>query len=148
MYILIICAVLFVFFIETKDVNCPTQKSTREECSKYGGMAYSYTNPEINDSCNTLLNKIDKAGKADLSMIKWRKAFTLGFLISIVMWILVITPGRLPIWTTFYVCVIVTFAMLYIYFNLYSTHVYNNVYNNIHDTVEMLKSKGVCNNIS
>lgn len=146
MYGILIAFVIFRFVFEIKDVQCPDVfNSTSEECKKYGGMCFSYTNPEPTDSCEILLNKIVKAGGAECRSIKWRRALFLSVVIMFLIWMLVISPGELPKWTVFYLCTLISFVILYSVFNWYSAHVYNNVENNISMAVKMLQSKGFCN---
>lgn len=146
MYGLLVAFTVFRFMFEMKDVKCPDVfNSTEQECKEYGGMCYSYTKPNENDTCETLLKKISKAGGAECRSIKWRRALFLSVVIMFAIWILVITPGSLPVWTTMYLCVMISFAILYMVLNWYSAHVYNQPSEWIDQSIDMLRKKGVCN---
>src|SRR5258706_13237132 len=95
MYGLLILGASFVWYIEKKDIECPTLTSTAVECRDEGGMSFSYTKPKGTDTCQELIKKIEKAAGAEQSSIKWRRSLILSVFVMIVMWILVGTPGKL-----------------------------------------------------
>ena len=145
MYGILIAYTLFRFMFEIKDIKCPDVfNSTPEECESFGGMCFSYTKPLETDSCDELLKKISKAGGAECRSIKWRRALFLSVVIMFAVWVLVITPGSLPPWTTMYLCIIISFAILYMVFNWYSAHIYNVPSEWIDQSIEMLRARGVC----
>src|SRR5271170_8012163 len=96
MYTLLGLFTVFVWYVETRDIKCPTFFSSSEECENGGGMSFSHTKPADDDSCQKLVEKISKGAGAEQASIKWRRSFTLSVSTMAAMWILIGTPGRLP----------------------------------------------------
>lgn len=140
-YCILIIIVLLFLRVEWKDIYCPNLNSTEEECKKGGGMAYSYTKPEKSDTCEVLLNKIDKAAGAEQASIKWRRALIIAFVCTTLIFLCVITPGRLPYWPTFLICLIIIFTVVLFGYSYYSYHVFGVAEKWIKDSVAELKEK-------
>lgn len=142
MYVILILVTIFVFYIESTDIRCPTFSSSREECEHGGGMSFSYTKPNNNDSCQELLNKISKGAGAEQASIKWRRSFVLAVSIMMLMWLLVGTPGNLPDWKILYLSVLVAYVIIFGSFNYYSYHVFGKAETWMRDAIRELKTKG------
>lgn len=144
-YFLFIVLLIFLIWIERKDVACPTLTSTKKECEMYGGMSFSYTRPNDNDSCDTLFKKIWKASGAEQSSIKWRRCFILSSIIVFLVYFFVATPGTIPDYKTFFLSFVIVFALLMMCFIYYSYHVYAIPEYWIKDSIKLLSKKCHCN---
>ena len=140
--------VCYVWWLEHKDIHCPDFNSDDKVCAEFGGMAFSYTKPNENDSCKELLWKIHKAAGAEQASVKWRKALILSTAIMAVMWVTVGSIGDinaktgLPSWQTFYLCVLVGYAILLGSYMYYSYHVFGVAEKWMRDSIEALEKKG------
>lgn len=142
MYVVLGLFTILVWYIETKDIKCPTISSSSQECENGGGMSFSYTKPADDDTCQKLIEKIYKGAGAEQSSIKWRRSFTLSVSIMVVMWILVGTPGKLPDWKTLYLSVLISYAIIFGSFNYYSYHVFGKAESWMKDSIKELEKKG------
>ena len=124
MYALIFAAAIYMWKVEHIDVHCPNFNSTAEQCESEGGMAFSGSRPSDTDDCQTLIRKIRKGAGAEQRSIKWRRSFLLSVAIMLIASLLVLTPGRLPDWKTFYLSVLISFAVIFGSYVYYSYHVY------------------------
>jgi hypothetical protein len=142
MYAVIALFTAFVWYVESKDVKCPTFSSSPDECENGGGMAFSFTKPSDTDTCQKLIDKIYKAAGAEQATIKWRRSLILAVSIMAVMWILVGSPGHLPEWKIFYLSVLVSYVILFGSFNYYSYHVFGKAETWMKDSLKELQAKG------
>jgi hypothetical protein len=142
MYVVLGLFTIFVWYVETKDIKCPTFSSSQDECENGGGMAFSYTKPAADDSCQKLIEKIYKGAGAEQASIKWRRSFTLSVSIMVVMWVLVGSPGRLPDWKTLYLSVLISYVIIFGSFNYYSYHVFGKAESWMKDSIKELEKKG------
>ena len=141
MYLLIFAAAIYVWKVEHIDVHCPNFNSSQEQCESEGGMAFSGSRPTDSDDCQTLIRKIRKGVGAEQRSIKWRRSFLLSVAIMLVASILVITPGRLPDWKTFYLSVLISFAVLFGSYVYYSYHIYGRAEQWAKDAIDELETK-------
>lgn len=142
MYGLLGLLVVYALSMEMKDVRCPTPYSTNEECEIGGGMSFAWSRPDPNDSCGTLLDKIDKAAGYEVNSVKWRRHFLFSVAIMLVAWLLI--NGRLPNWHIFYLYLIVSFIILTAFGMYYSYHVYRRAEGWIFDSTDLIREK-YCN---
>jgi len=142
MYAILGAAVAFVWYVETKDIRCPTFTSSSTECDNGGGMSFSYTKPSNTDSCKLLIEKLRKASGSEQASIKWRRSLILSTTVMILMWLLVGTPGGLPDWKTLYLSILVAYVIIFGSFNYYSYHVFGRAETWMKDTIRELESKG------
>lgn len=143
-YAILAAAACYIWWVEHKDIHCPTFDSSKEECDKYGGMSFSYTRPEKSDSCATLVSKISKAAGAEQASVKWRRAFIFSVAIMATMWILVgysKTNQGLPDWRILYLSVAIGFVILIGIYLYYSFHVWKNPEDWIRESLKMLEEK-------
>lgn len=124
MYTVLLAVFGLVLYIERNDNECPSLFSSRAECVDGSGMPMRGAKPNTDDSCSTLIDKINIAAGIEYRSIKWRRAFTQSVIIMFFIWMLVITPGMLPEWFAFYTTVIIGFAILYFCLNFYSYHLF------------------------
>jgi len=141
MYILIFAAALYIWKVEHIDVHCPNFNASSKECEDQGGMAFSGSKPNDTDDCPTLIRKIRKGAGAEPRSIKWRRSFLLSVSIMLIASILVITPGALPDWKTFYLSVLISFAVLFASYVYYSYHVYGLAERWMEDAIDELEQK-------
>lgn len=158
-YLILAAATCFIWWTEHKDIHCPKLDATKEECEKYGGMAFSYTKPNDTDTCQELVGKIYKAAGAEQASVKWRKAFILSTAIMVVMWLVVGTglcgssSGctmvgglALPPWRVLYLSILVGYAVLLGSYLYYSFHVSKISEDWIKDSLREMEAKGCINN--
>jgi hypothetical protein len=146
MYALLLSFTVYIWYIEHRDIHCPSLNSDRKTCDEEGGMAFSGTQPSKNDTCQQLVNKIKRAGTAEQRSVKWRLALLMSVSIMLVMWLLVGTPGTLPDWKTFYLSVFISFGILLGMFIYYSYHIYGTASNWFKQSIRLLQNKGCINN--
>ncbi len=142
MYLLIFLATIIVFRIEKSEWECVNPYEWWKPCKIDEGMPYRGSKPEPSDDCSILLNKINIAAGAEQASIKWRRAFILAVLTTLLSFVLVITPASLPEWNTFYVVVLIGWTVIYFNLNNYSYHKYNVPQDYITKSVELLREKG------
>jgi hypothetical protein len=141
MYLLLFIGAAYILYIERTDIHCPRFTSTKQECDSEGGMAFSHTRPKDTDSIDILLNKIHKASGAEQASIKWRKSLLLSIGIMISVWLLVITPGKLPEWQQLYLGILVGFVIILGTHLYYSFHIFGTAEQWIKDAINLIKSK-------
>ena len=140
-YIAIFLFIGIVYLIEKRDWTCTNSYDVTKECIKGDGMAYRGSKPSSSDSTATLFDKILLASGAENASIKWRRALLLSFSVIIVCYLLVITPGRLPVWTQFVTCVLIGAGLLYFSFNYYSYHRFRVPEQYIQESIQVLRSR-------
>ena len=142
MYILIFAAFIAVALAESKDWKCGEPYNIFTKCEENNnGMPYRGSKPSEDDSCDELLGKIDVAANATSNSIKWRRSFFVAVLISLLIFVLVITPSGLPPWPQFYLVVLISFAVMYGNLNYYDYHLYNTPRNYIFESTAMIGEK-------
>lgn len=119
---------LKILTVENKDLRCPYLQASEEECRARGGMPFADTSPEPGDSAKTLRQKVDKALKHESAAIKWRRSLVLSVFINLGLTALVYR--KIPPWWKFYTGVIVTYFVIFGYFNYYSFHISNEAEKN------------------
>lgn len=150
-FVLLGAFICFVWWLEHKDIHCPTFDSTKEECDRYGGMSFSYTKPNDTDTCQELVNKIWKAAGAEQASVKWRKSLLLAVSIMVAFWLTVGVLGKmnpatsLPTWQTFILSVLVAYAVLLGSYMYYSYHVFGVAEVWIRDSLKEMEAKGCIN---
>ena len=141
MYLLLFGAAVAVYLIEKRDWVCTNSYDLWATCHKGDGMPYRGSKPSPSDSCPTLLKKIDLAANAERNSIKWRRSLILAATICVLVFGLVVMPGRLPEWTQMYVAVLLTTFVLYFNFNYYSYHRYKEPTEYIEESTDLLGEK-------
>lgn len=144
MYGLILCIAVYVMWLDRQDWECPDLYSDRSECRPGIGMPIRNTEPNENDTPCEILDKIDRASQAESKNIKWRQALYLAIGLSFAIFLLVVTPGKLPEWHVFYASVVVSFAILYLHYNWYSYHRYSYAEKHIHSNIDKLRKDENC----
>lgn len=144
MYVIILGLALFLASSEHKDWGCEDPYILFEKCKPAEGMSYRGSKPEKDDDCSTLLKKINIAASAPSKSIKWRKSFVVSVIISLLIFGLVVSPGRLPKWTTFYLSVLIGFAVVYFSLNFYDFHKYNTPREYIAEATDMIATNNTC----
>ncbi len=139
MYIVIIAFTLWILSVEDRDWRC-SDPSPLKECTGEG-MPIRGSKPSDEDDCNTLLNKVDLASETEKRSIKWRRSFVTSIIIATLLFALVINPGKLPIWTTFYLAVIVIFVIIYTQLNWYTFHRFNISEEYIKESTSLIREK-------
>ncbi len=104
-------------------------------------MPYRGSKPILSDRCPQLLKKIEIAANAEKNSIKWRRSFILAAVICLLVYGLVVMPGRLPEWTQMYVAAIIATFVLYFNFNYYSYHRYKKPTKYIEEATALLAEK-------
>jgi len=142
MYIILIVIVLFALYMETRDNNCKTLFGpwNSKECTGEG-MPWSGTKPHEDDSCSTLLNKVDRAGTSIGRFILWRRSLITAFLCTLIVYALIIRV--FPVWQQFYITVIGMYAIIYFIGEYYNYHIYNRFEENVTKGSDILREK--CN---
>lgn len=142
MYFLIFVAFIAVARIESKDWNCEGAYNFLSKCQEEGnGAPYKGSNPSEYDSCSILLGKIDIAAKTTSNAVNWRRSFVVAVIISLLIYVLVITPSNLPAWTQFYLVVFISAVIIYYNLSYYDYHMYNTPRNNILESTAMVEEK-------
>lgn len=141
MYAAIIALAVFAAWLDRQDWECPDIFISRDKCEPGIGMPIRDTKPKNNDTYKEILDKVKRASEAERQNIKWRKSVYLSVGICFALFVLIITPGTLPEWTTFYTSVITSFAMLYMHFNWYSYHRYSFAEKHIKENIDKIYSK-------
>lgn len=149
MYGILSVFVLYIWWVEHKDINCPTLTTTDEKtCKEEGGMSFSGTKPKSSDSCHTLMSKIHKAAGAEQAAVKWRKALIFATAIGVVTClVLTVVPevcgaSSLPSWQKLYIHVLVGYAILLGSYMYYSYHVYGVAEQWIRDCLKQMDENG------
>ena len=156
-YTILIIFTCYIWYIENRDIHCPNLDATKEECDSEGGMSFSHTKPSSNDSCEILLDKINKASGAEENSIKWRRAFILSVAIMFALCILLnnlfisnTTQGFssdtifLPDWRVFLLGLLICFSILLGNFIYYSYHIFGVAEDWIKESIKILKTKIKC----
>ncbi len=146
MYILIFALLIVVAKIESRDWKCGNAYHIFTECQEAEGMPYKGSKPSEDDSCTKLLGKIDIAAQTTSNAIEWRRSFVVAVIISLIIFVLVITPSGLPPWTQFYLVVLISFSVIYCNLTYYDTHLYSTPRNNIFKSTAMIKGNIKHNN--
>ena len=121
MYVLLVVVIIFVIWIEYKAQFCPMGTSMSEcKPNQYNSAVLSGTIAEPTDSFDVIIGKTIRAAAHDMYAIKWRTALVLSFFIALFFWFLVF--GRLPRWHRFYLTVLISFIILYVYGNFSAFH--------------------------
>lgn len=141
MYFLLFGAVIIIYLIEKRDWGCINSHNLWESCYKGDGMPYRGSKPILSDRCPQLLKKIEIAANAEKNSIKWRRSFILAAVICLLVYGLVVMPGRLPEWTQMYVAAIIATFVLYFNFNYYSYHRYKKPTKYIEEATALLAEK-------
>ena len=147
MYIVLLLLLLLVFLVEKRDWRCINSYDLWSECQVGEAMPYRGSTPKPEDTCSELLDKINIASDAENNSIKWRRAFILAAVICIVIFGLVVSPGRIPVYTDLYISVIIATFILYFNFNYYSYHHFREPSKKIHASTKILSeriSRGMC----
>lgn len=149
MYGILAIGVIYVWWIEHKDILCPTLTADEETCKEEGGMSFSGTKPKPGDSCHTLMSKIHKAAGAEQAAVKWRKALILSTaIIAASSCILTAVPEvcgtsfNLPSWQKLYISILVGYAILLGSYMYYSYHVYGIAEKWIRDSLKQMEENG------
>lgn len=150
MFGLFAAGVCYAWWLEHKDIHCPNFNSDDKVCAEEGGMSFSHTKPNGNDTCQDLLWKIHKAAGAEQASVKWRKALVLSTAIMAVMWLTVgsffkdniNSKTGLPSWQIFYLCVLIGFAILLGSYMYYSYHVFGVAEQWMRESIGELEKKG------
>jgi len=125
MYVVIFGLSIFVLLTEQADWKCPGVTNYLFNCQGEGGMPYRGAKPSQSDTCSQLLSKINLAASSSSKSIKWRRSFLLAVLIALLVFVLVVTPGKLPSWTQFYITVIIITTIFYFNLNYHDYHKLN-----------------------
>ena len=124
MYALLVIALIVVQIIEKRDWSCINSYNFFAGCEHGEAMPYRGARPQPEDTTLDLLDRIDIASEAEQNSIKWRRSFLIGGFISIILFAVIVTPGRLPDWPKMYACVLISTFVLYFHLNYYSYHRY------------------------
>lgn len=141
MYILLLVMLFVVHRVEQNDWECSNAYEWWEKCVPDEGMPYRGSTPNKSDSADTLLNKINIAAGVEDKSIKWRRSFIMAVICSFLIFVLVITPGTLPVWYTFYLTVFLLSGSWYFHFANYSYHKFKPAEQNIYDSTSLLREK-------
>lgn len=150
MYFVIFLFAIHVFRIEYIDVRCPQLDSDWKTCETEGGMCFAHTQPNESDTCDQLLDKLNRASGAEQCTIKWRRSFFLSVAIMSIMWLIVGciqshndggSGFTLPSWGIFYVSVAVSYIILLNTFNYYSYHIFGKAEEWMKKGISMLKQR-------
>jgi len=120
-YGLILGVTVKILLVENKDVTCPTFSSSKEECDIRGGMPFSDTHPEPNDTPKVLKAKVAKAIKHWSTAVKWRRSLVLA--VAITGTVTILLYRKVIPWQQFYLGVLVSYAIIFAYHNYYDFHV-------------------------
>lgn len=137
MYAILLASVAYISWIERQDWES-SPHSKIEECNG-NGMPHRNSKPLPNDNCAELLQRIENGAGAERKSIKWRRALMLSTGSMLVLWFLLLTPGRLPEWTKFYMSVIIVFVIIRAQFAWYSYHRFKIPEEYIYEAVNGLK---------
>jgi len=143
-YIILLIVAVVVIIKERKDNSCPSFESTQKECDKGGPMCYSWTKPESTDTIDTVIDKIETCSKANSESVKWRRILITSIGIVVGLWATVslfIDEGGLflPDWRITYLCITVTYVILFSTFNYYDFHLYKGAENNIRENLKKIR---------
>jgi len=141
MYIIILLGLLLVHRIEQNDWHCHNAYQFWERCRPAEGMPYRGSTPAEQDTTSVLLDKIDNAAGAEDKSIKWRRSFIMAVICSFMIFGLVVTPGSLPMWYTFYLTVFIITGMWYFHFSNYSYHKFKSAEHNVNKATEILRQR-------
>lgn len=139
MYALLAILTLMVGYIERVDIKCPTFSSTEEQCENGGGMSFSFTKPNDQDTCEELIKKIYKSAGAEQASIKWRRSFVLAVIIAASIWVL---TSKLPSWKILYTSVLIAYVIIFANFNYYSYHIFGKAETWMKDAIKEMEDKG------
>lgn len=145
MFAMITLLAISAVWLDRQDWECPDLYSPRSECSPGIGMPIRNTKPSENDSPCQILQKIDRAAQAERQNIKWRQSIYLAIIINFAIFVLVVSPGHLPTWPTFFTSSIIVSSILYFHLNWYSYHRYSFAEDHIHKNVVKLQKNNNCN---
>lgn len=139
--VLIITVAVLMNVVERKDLKCPKSTSPWDQCTD-NYQAHRETEPLEGDDVNTLLDKIKKASSAEYESIKWRRSIAIAVISTIIGQLLMTMRCDFKglYWKNIIIQVIVTFLVVYMFFDYYSVHVYDiPLRQNIPSAVEMLR---------
>jgi len=141
MYIIMLLGLFLVHRIEQNDWNCNNAYQFWQSCKPDEAMPYRGSTPSESDSNDVLLDKIDNAAGVEDKSIKWRRSFIMAAICSFMIFALVITPGSLPEWYTFYLTVFIITGMWYFHFSNYSYHKFKPAEHNVNKATNLLRQR-------
>jgi len=143
LYVLYLAFFLLILFVEHRDLYCSQIWS--KKCDGEG-MPYQGTQPQQDDSVETLVHRLTRAAGSENRSIKWRRALILSSIVVAVI-LLVIIPltgdetFTLPRFDLYITCVLASFTILYFSFNYYSYHIFTKGRNNAKEAGKELLNK-------
>lgn len=133
---------------EMPDLKCPQGPYTEDksQCREGNGKSYAGSHPEVDDSSETLLKKIEIAATAARRDILWRRCFLPAVVATLCLFGLVLR--RFPRW--FELLSATFFIMMPIYFmqTFYSHHHYAHIEKNIQGSLTLLRNRLPRNRVS
>ena len=141
MYIIIF---IFAFYALNKELSvwkCNPIYSKITDCQGTGDIDYRNSKPSQEDNCSELLKKVKTSSSVFIDSNKWRRSFVLSFVIVLLLFVLVITPSKLPDWNLFYASVIIGFTVIYLSFSYYEAHIYNIPQEYVNESIRMIEEK-------
>lgn len=140
-YLILLGLFVYAFWMENKDTRCPNIGSPDEECDLGGGMSFAWSRPEPDDSCYTLLNKIDNAAGYEVKSVKWRRSFLLSTIIVLA----IIAIGGAPVdfskWYLVFMYILIAFVILLGFNMYYGYHIFRKAEGWIFDSTQMIRDR-------
>lgn len=137
-YGIIVILVVYILWIERKDLICPYLGCNSGDCREGNGKAYYGSCPEPSDSIETLLDKILVGSTAVKRDVFWRRALLMSIIAAFTTMALVHRDTFN--WHTLIVTILVFFAVIYGFHQFYNFHHHNHWMGNIERCVAQLKN--------
>ena len=138
-YCILILVCFYAYKMETKDLSCPSTKSTHRQCGPGRGTAYFRGRPNSNDSTKVLLDKIMLSSTYESNSVKWRRCLIFSVLITIIGFLLVFS--RLPTGQEMLIFVLCVYFGLYLILIYYQKSVAAPAVKQIDSTIRILRER-------
>lgn len=115
LYAVVIGFLLFSLYVEYKDINCTSFRSSK--CGVGCGSAYAAGKPSDEDSVRTLLSKIRTTCRYEVNSIIWRRAFIAAVIGAFL--VTYVGKGKMPTGLDFasaFLILYIIFYMILIFF--------------------------------
>lgn len=142
MMFMVLAAFMFLLNAEVNEFKgCPVYKISNDKCSPSTSIFNREMIPSEKDTTDELKTKILKAAVIESKTVKWRVSLIIAIASTFLLHLFLLTPGRMPEWLTFYNCILITFIVIYFYFNYMAFHYSEDPSNNIKNAVNLLISR-------
>lgn len=125
MYTILFLFGIWVFYLDAKDWQCENILAQSDPNCVSNPLAFPNTKPNENDTIKKSIYRIRDANDVYTTTILWRRTAFLSMVICFALFFLLITPGKLPNWQTFYLSFFIVYTLFYFQQAYYNHHYFS-----------------------